>query len=192
MADPITLMAVGSMAATAAGAGISAYGASKSGQAQAGMYQYQAGVAQLNSQIALQNRDLALATGQTEAQRYGMAAAQRLGSIKAGGGASGIDVGSGSKADVTQSQQYVTGIDQATLYNNAARKAYGYEVESVMGTAQAGMYGQASSDAADAGNIKALASLVSGAGSVASKWTQGTSGGLFGGKTSAPDAYGGE
>jgi uncharacterized membrane protein YgcG len=177
----VSIAAVVSAGAAAAGAGISAYGAVQSADAQSKQYQYKAGVATLNSQIALQNRDLALASGQTEEQQYGMQAAQRMGAIRAGAGASGIDVGSGSKAAVQSSQQYVTGIDQTTIYNNAARKAYGYEVESAEDIAEVGADTAAASNAKQAGDISAAASLVSGAGSVASKWTQGSSGGLFGG-----------
>lgn len=164
----------------AAGSILSAFGAVSSANAQAGMYNYQAGVSQLNSQIALQNRDLSLAAGQTQEQQYGMQARARLGEIRAGAGASGIDVGSGSKAAVQTGQQVVTGIDQATIYNNAARKAYGYEVESATDVAQAGAYTAAATNAKAAGGINALASLVTGAGSVASKWTQGTSSGMYG------------
>lgn len=189
MADPVTLSAIG-IGASVAGSGISAFGTLKGGEAQSGMYKYQAGVAQLNSQIALQNRDQAIATGQTEEKKYGLAAADRLAQIRAGSGASGIDVGTGSKAQVQDSQQVVTKIDEATIANNAARKAYGFSVESATDLAQAGAYDKAASDALEGGEIKALASLVSGVGSVASKWTQGSAGGLFGGsKSGGTDQY---
>lgn len=183
MADPVSLSMVG-MAASGGGSILSAFGAQQSGQAQSQMYQYQAGIAQLNSKIALQNRDYALGVGEQEAQKYGMGAAQRQGTIRAGAGASGIDVGSGSKADVQSSQQLVTGIDMATIRNNAARKAYGYTVEATQDTAQAGLYNKAASDASSAGNIKALGSLLSGSASVSDKWLQGSSSGLFGSSTS--------
>jgi hypothetical protein len=136
------------------------------------MYQYQAGVAETNQKIALQNRDYALNAGETEAVRYGMGAAQRGAQIKTGMSASGMDIGSGSKADVQSSQQVVSGMDLGQIRNNAARKAYGYEVEAAQNTAQAGLYTRAASDAESAGGIKALGSLVSGAGSVADKWLQ--------------------
>src|ERR1700690_1054133 len=160
------------IAAAAGGSLLSAFGAQQSGQAQAGMYDYQAGVANLNSQLALQNRDYTLATGELSAERYGMGAAQRMGAIKAGEGASGIDVGSGSKAAVQDSQQIVSGIDLTQIRNNSARTAYGFDVASTEDIAQAGADTSAASNSIAAGNLKALGSLVSGAGSVASKWTQ--------------------
>lgn len=174
MADPISLAGVGA-AASGGGSLISAFGALSGGAAQSKQLQYQAGVADLNKQIALQNADYALATGETDAKRYGMQAAQRMGAIRAGIGASGIDIGSGSKAAVQDSQQAVAGIDLAQIRNNAARKAYGFDVEATQDTAQAGLLRSAASDAQSAGEIKALGSLVSGAGSVASKWYQGNS-----------------
>ena len=170
MAAPLALTAVGSL--------IGAGGSLFSGGAQSQMYGYQAGVANLNKQIALQNADYALGVGETQARNYGMQASQRMGSIRAGEGASNIDIGSGSKADVQTSQQLVSSIDMAQIRDNAARKAYGYETEAVQDTAQAQLDTMAASTSATAGGIKALGSLVSGAGSVADKWLQGQSVGL--------------
>lgn len=179
MADPLTLGSAGT-GASGAGSIINAFGALQSGSSSSLMYGYQAGVARLNQQIALQNRDYALATGETEASRYGMKARQDLGNIRAAAGASGLDIGSGSKAMVQDSQQFVTGIDLAQIRNNAARKAYGYTVEADADSRQATMLDRASSDASKAGGIKALSSLISGTTSVADKWLQGTSTGVFG------------
>lgn len=180
MADPITLGTIGTLA-TAGGAGTSAFGALMGGKSQSQAYQYQAGVANLNQQIALQNRDYTLAVGDTEASRYGMQARQRMGAIRAGEGASGIDIGSGSKAAVQDSQQLVAGLDLTTIRNNTARKAYGFDVQASEDAAQSGLYSKAASDAETSGIIKAAGSLVSGTASVADKWLQGNSTGLFGG-----------
>lgn len=178
MADPITLGGL-SMAASGGGSLLSAFGALSGGQAQSQQYAYQAGMSQLKQKIDLQNRDYAYATGETQAQTYGMQARERLGAIKAGIGASGIDIGSGSKAAVQEGQQTVTGIDLTQIRNNAARKAYGFDVEASSDAAQANLYSAASKNALTAGGIKALGSLVSGTASVADKWLQGTSTGLI-------------
>ena len=166
--------------ATAIGSLVSGVGSIFGGQAQGQMYGYQAGIANLNKQIALQNADYSRAVGEVQAQNYGRGAAQRMGSIRAGEGASGIDIGSGSKADVQTSQQLVSDIDLAQIRDNAARKAYGYETEAVQDTAQASLYSSAAKEAPIAGDIKALGSLVSGTASVADKWLQGTSTGTLG------------
>jgi hypothetical protein len=178
MADPFSLAAIG-MAGSAAGSGIGAIGSLMKGQSQSQMYGYQAGIAELNAKIALQNKDYAFATGETEAQKYGAAARYRMGAIRSGEGASGIDIGSGSKAKVQEGQQTVTNIDMAQIRNNAARKAYGFEVEATQDTAQAALYTKAGSDAKTGGEIGALGSLVSGTTSVADKWLQGQSKGLI-------------
>lgn len=191
MADPFTLVAV-STAATAGGSLLSAFGASRAGEAQSQMYQYQAGISQLKQKIDLQNRDYALAVGETEASRYGMQARQRMGAIRAGEGASGIDVGSGSKAEVQEGQQTVTDIDMAQIRNNAARRAYGFEVEATSDAAEAGLYTRAASDASKAGKIKALGSLISGTASVADKWLQGSSTGLFGSSSGGDAGFAGD
>lgn len=174
------------LGASVAGSAISAFGALAGGQAQSRQLQYQAGVADLNSKIALQNKDFATATGEVTAQRYGMAAVQRAGAIRAGIGASGIDIGSGSKAQVQEGQQTIAGIDLAQIRNNTARKAYGFDVEATQDTAQAGLLRSAAGDAESAGEIKALGSLVSGAGSVADKWYQGNA--AFGSSKSGSNA----
>ena len=51
-------------------------------------------------------------------------------------------------------------------------KAYGYTVEAAQDTAQAGLYQTAATDVKQASNIKAMGSLISGAGGVADKWLQ--------------------
>lgn len=181
MADPATL-AIGSMALSAGGAGISAFGASSKGKAAQQMYNYQAGVADFRRKIALQNRDYSLQVGEDQAAHYGIKAAAREGTTRAVSGASGIDVGSGSKAAVIKSEQKVAAMDMATIRNNAARRAYGYEVEATGEAAQSQMYKVAGSQAKKAAGFDVASSLISGATSVASKWYQGSSAGIFGGK----------
>jgi len=74
MADPISLsaLAIGGMAASAAGGVVSALGQVMGGQSQGNMYTYQAGVAQMNTQIAKQNADYARVAGEVSAQESGM------------------------------------------------------------------------------------------------------------------------
>ena len=154
------------------GAVTNAYGTYESGQAQSKMYGYQAGLAQYNAQIDKQNADYAMAAGEQSAAKYGMGARFQAGKIVAAQSASGIAIGGGSAADVVAGQKTVTDIDMATIRNNAARTAYGYETKAVSDTAQAGIYSAASANASAAGKIGAIGSLISGAGSVATKWSQ--------------------
>src|ERR1700689_761919 len=120
--DPVSLTAI-SLAASAAGGGVSAFGALEQGKSQGAIYNYQAGVANLNSQIAKQNADYAVASGEVQAQESGMRTRQQVGGIIAQQGAGGLAIGGGSNARVVSSQQQVGQEDQALIRSNAARAA---------------------------------------------------------------------
>lgn len=175
MADPFTWAAIG---LTVAGGAVTAYGQYSSGQAQDKAYQYKAGVAQLNQQVAKQNADYYRKAGEVEAEKSGFASRWREGNIKAGQGASNIDVNSGTSSMVQDSQKEIGRWDQATIRSNAARRAYGAEVEGINYSAQANIDRMAGANAARAGGISAVGTLLGTAGSVAGKWTQAS--GAFG------------
>ncbi len=179
MTDPATIGAIG-IAGAAGGSLLSASGNLQKGESQSRMYTYQAGIADLNRRIALSNRDYAIYSGGEEAKRFGMKSAQVAGSIKAKQSASGIDVRSGSSVDVQQSQKAVSDLDMATIRNNAARKAYGFQVEADTDVLQTAAYTSAAADSLKAGNIAAAGSLISGASSVSDKWLAGNKAGLWG------------
>lgn len=201
MADPISWTAIG---ATALGAGegaaatgtlasigtgasilggiTSAVGKIFGGESQSSMYKYQAGVARINQQINLQNADYSRHVGEVEAQRLGMKTRQEIGTTKVVQSGRGLDVNSGSAADVRGSQQALGQHDEDTVRANAMRKAYGYDVEASKNAAQAGMYDKASSNAKTAGYIEAGASLLSTAASVSDKWLKASQVGVYGGQ----------
>jgi hypothetical protein len=181
-----------SIGLTIAGTGLNVFGALSEGKSKSSMYNYQAGVAELNARIAKQNRDYALSKGEFEAGRYGLKARQTFGAIRTGQAASGFRLDSGSNKDVAESAHELAKIDLATIRSNAAREAYGYEVEAASQQNQASLYKMAAADAKKGSAFKAVASLISGATSVASKWTQGTTAGLFQTSTSYnnPTKYG--
>ncbi len=171
MADPVTLAGV-SLAGSAGGGILGAFGAQQSGAAARQMYQYQSGIAMMNRQINLQNADWAIASGESQAVNAGMKARAIGGQIRAAQGASGIDVGSGSSEDVRAGQKLVSDIDVSNIRTNAARVAYGFQTKAATDEAQANLYQMAGTNAEEAGRIKALGSLVSGAASVSDKWLQ--------------------
>jgi hypothetical protein len=145
------------------------------------MYGYQAQVARINAQIDKQNADYARHVGEQNAQIAGLKGAQQFGQIRAAEGASGLDVNSGSSADVQASQRKITQMDINTIRSNAAKTAYDYEVKSVNDLNQAGLYDAAASNAEAAGNINVAASLIGAAGTVATRWQAGAQSGLFSG-----------
>lgn len=166
-----------SLASTAFGA----LGAANSGAQQAAMANYQAGIAQQNSQIAQQNARQAIAAGGIQASNAGLAGAQQLGKIRTAEGASNLDVNSGSNVNVQKSQAEITKLNQLTIQNNAARAAYGYQVQATGDQAQAGLFGAQASAAQQAGKIGVFSSLLGGASSLTGNLMGMQQKGIFGG-----------
>jgi hypothetical protein len=183
---------VGTLVGGAIGAGVGAFGAYESGQAQKKAYTYQAGVAQINKQIADQNARYAIETGESRAQIAGMQTRAQIGETKAIQGASGLAVNKGSTVDVRASEANIGEENEMTIRSNAAREAYGYKVQGVADTAQATLDTAAAKTSSQAGTIGAVSSLLGGATSVSSRWTQFAQQGVFGGgsgNATAPWSY---
>lgn len=144
----------------------------EAGYAQSQMYQYQSGVAQINKEISKQNADWAYAVGERQAVQYGITAAQRMGAIKAGQSASGVDVNSGSAVDVRKSQKFIDDLSMGEIRTNAAKTAYDYQVQATSFDNQAKLYNMAAKNSAKAGEIAQMATFIGSASSVASKWSQ--------------------
>lgn len=174
MADPFTL----SMAATAGGSILEGIGGSSAASSKAASYRYQAGISRINSEIATKNAALARDQGEAEALRYGMKSAVQKGQIVASQAASGFDVGSGSAVDVQKGQELVGRIDQNQIRANAAQKAYSFETEAWKYGLEAENAEIAARNAKKEGKLALLKSLVGGAASVSSKWSQASSLGI--------------
>lgn len=179
MGDPTQIGQIG-LGATGAGSILSAGGALSSGIASSNMYQYQAGIAKLNQQIDAQNEEFARQTGEAQAQQFGIRAGQQMGQIKASQASAGFDVRSGSDAQVRASQRTLNSLDTDIIRSNAAKTAYGYQLQGTIAGAQASMYSSAASNALAAGVIGAGSSILGGVGSVSSMWLKGQQTGLFG------------
>lgn len=173
-------MAGTSMALSASGGILGAFGANASGKAQAAQATYQSGLASINQKIAKQNADYARAAGEAEAQQSGMKTRAIIGRTRAIQGASGLDVNRGSALKVRESQADLGAQDAATIRHNAARKAYGYEVEALNKGAQADIYGMAAKNAKTASKYAVASSIIGGASSVADKWSKASQYGIFG------------
>lgn len=159
-----------SMGMTAVGGIMNYMGAKAQGQAQANMYQYQAAVAQQNAVIAQRNEQTALGVGEEKAMIEGQQGRQRMGAVRAGQAASGVDIGSGSALDVQAGQAYADRKTQEITRDTAGRQATDYATQAYGDLAQAGLDEQAAKTSIQAGDIKAMGSLIGGAGSVADKW----------------------
>lgn len=184
MAVATTTLAIAAIAATALAAGVSAYGASQQADAQAKAAQYQAAVAQNNQVIANQNAaaaqqqaTAATQAGEQAAQTRQLQAAAQVSKIRAGAGAEGIDPNTGSAVALQSDAEKLGTLDALTIRNNAARTAYGYNVQAVGDIATGNNFSSQSTldqmtaaNANSAGFINASSSLIGGASSVSDKW----------------------
>lgn len=184
MADPITLSTL-SMASSAGGGILSAFGGIAEGKSQRQMYDYQAAVSRINADIDRQNAEWEINKGDIEGQQFGLKAGQQFGQIRTAQAASGLDVNTGSAKDVQDSQRKLTYMDEATIRSNAAKTAYDYTARAATDENQAKIYQTAGANAERAGYLKAASSIIGTAGSVSSKWLQGSQAGI-GGSTSGP------
>lgn len=166
MADPITMLTVGSAIAGVAGAGVSAAGQYGGMQAQSANAAYQAQVAANNAKIALANQGMDIASGEVDAGNQGLKTRAVVGATKAGQAASGVDVNSGSSVAVRQGESELGNLDALTIRSNAAKKGYADLVQSTSSIAESKLLGSESSQAADAAPWAATGSLLSGASSV--------------------------
>jgi hypothetical protein len=188
MSNPTQIGQLG-MGATAGGSILSAFGSLSSGFANKDMYDYQAGIAKLNQQIDLQNAEFARQTGEQQATQFGLKAGAQMGQIKAAQASSGLDVRSGSAAQVQASQRTLNTLDTNVIRSNAAKTAYNYTEQATVAGAQANLYTMAGTDSLIAGAIGAGSSIIGGAASVSSEWLQGAKVGLWGaGGGSSSDA----
>lgn len=186
MADPLTWAAIGTATSIAGGA-VATGGALAKGAADRNQYQYQAGVALLNQNIAKQNAAYSRDVGENAAFISGRKTQATIGQQRATQAAGGLDVNSGTNLDIRKSTAEVGAIDEATIRQNYAKKAYGFDVEAATKGAEATGDVIAGDQAGKAGNINAASSILGTAASVSSKWLQGSS--VFGGANSGITTY---
>ena len=185
MAMMAPVMAGVSLGTSLLGGIIGAKGAEQKADAQTAMYGYKAAVAQANQKIAMQNAQQAIQEGGVAGQFVGLRGRQELGQITAAQGASGIQLGSGSAARVRAGQ--IAGIQtgEATTAYDAARKAYGYQVQGMNFAGEAGLDIAGGQFAQQAKGLD-VASILGGAtSSVADKWMQYSKAGVFSGSGSS-------
>lgn len=109
-----------------AGGIMSTVGAYSSSQMSAEAYSAQAAVARNNAQIAQQAAQDAIARGEIAEGNQRIQTAQLKSSQRARMAANGIDINTGSAADVQKSTDFLGNLDAMTIRENAAREAAGY------------------------------------------------------------------
>jgi hypothetical protein len=170
-----------------AGAGVSALGAIGQGEANSKMAAYQAQVSANNAITAEQNANYATAAGEQRATLQGLKERQQSQAVTAGLSASGIDVNTGSPAQVRESQAELGQEDVETVRQQAALTAYGYRTQATGFTAQQQLQQSEASYAPIAGFTTAAGDLLTGA----AKFGPGSPGATGGTDTGDQDFSGG-
>ena len=85
--------------------------------------------------------------------------------------ANGMDINTGSPAAVRSSEAATTQLDVENTAQKAALDVYGFRTQATNFGAQSGLFQQEASQAPIAGGLAAGTTLLSGVGSLASKWS---------------------
>lgn len=165
--DPVSLAVVG-----AAGVGLNAFGSYESGMSSSAAASYQAQIAANNAITANQNAKWDIQAGDIAATNEELKTRAQIGTAKANQGASGIDVNTGSSADVREGMTETGTANALTVRSNAAKQAYGAQVEAVSDTAQSKLDTMQAEQAQEAGEIGGLGSLLSGAATVGANYNK--------------------
>lgn len=137
--------------------------------AQARSAEYGAAVARNNQILAAQYAQAEKDKGQVLEDVKRQETAQRISGIRAAGGASGLDVNSGTSLDLQSDTARLGEFDALTIRDNAARAAYGYQVKGVDYANEATLDMMRASDAKAAGTLAAWSSVIGTASKYASR-----------------------
>lgn len=182
MADPFSAstLAIASLVTTAISGTVGAVSAISSASAQADSARYQAAVARNNQTIATQNAQQAAQAGAVAGQARDLRTRATLGAIQAAQSASGIDTGTGTNKEVSDSAVELGRLDTSTIISNAMQTSRAYTAQGANFGAQSELDQATARNATTAGVVGAGTSLLGGASSFADKWlryqTQGVSG----------------
>lgn len=136
MCEPTTI-------AYAVAAVVGAYGAYSSSQATKAQNQYMEDVERNNATIAGYQREDAIMRGGEEANRIQREAERMRGAQVVRLASNGLDISSGTPLAMIEDSVFFGQQDAATARNNAAREAWGYEVQGQNAMSSAGMYSNA-------------------------------------------------
>lgn len=174
-----TQLATASLITQIGGAATSAIGARSSASAQRTALKSQAAVADINARIAELGAQSALQQGQRQVGALTHRAGQIKSSQRAAMAANGIDLSTGTAAEIQTSTDIMKDIDVATLTLNALRTAWGYRTQATNDQNEA-MVKRSTAKSINPGQA-AFTSLLGSAGSVASSWHALNKSGAIGG-----------
>lgn len=141
-------------------------GSISGGNSQKALAEYEAQVAHNNAEIASKNEAKAYKAGAMEAQQQRTKMATLLGSQRAGYGASGVDVNTGSAREVQRSSQSLGYQDLLTIRENTRARANAFRQQGTDYLNRANMALMGGSNAQMAGMMGAGTSFLDGASSM--------------------------
>ena len=166
----IETLAIASLVAGAASAGVGAVGASQTADANAASYNYKSVVASNNAIIAKRNADAATAAGGVAAQTNDLKTKNMTATQLVTQASNGLDVGSGTNVNVRDSAANLGHLDTLTILNNVAKNAAGFKAQGMNFEAESALDIASGKNAKTTGDINVATSLLSGASSISSKW----------------------
>lgn len=132
--------------------------------------QFNAKVASNNAILARQQAGQARDIGKVNLAQQQLEARQLIGLQRATLAGSGVLTGVGSARDIETGTRAQAGVDAATIRSNTAREALGFLTQGANFDAQGGLILAEGSNRASAINSESFSTLLTGAGSVATKW----------------------
>lgn len=169
MGDPVTLATIATVASVASGA-VGAVGAIQQGRAAKAQADYQAKVAENNRVLAERAAKQSEEAGELASHAARQRARQLIGRQRAIIAAGGGDVGVGSALDITGDTAAFGELDALTIRTNASRDADSFRAQGANFTAEADLARSRGSSALSSSYLEAGGTILSTAGSVASKW----------------------
>ena len=154
----------------AVSAAISAAGAIQAGKAAKDEAAYRSGVAQNNKILAMRSADEARKKGELEANMKRQESLQLQGRQRALLAGGGVQVDVGSAGELVQDTAATGELDALTIRSNAEREALGFEAQGSNFEASSRLATMQGKNAQTASYFQAGSSLLSGFGSVSSKW----------------------
>ena len=167
MCNPLAMVSV---AFSAMGAISQASGQRAQGQAQQQTYNYKAQVNDNNKQVSEWKAQDAVDRGYVREQQHRIKVSNLKGRQRAGLASMGVEVDTGSALDTLEDTAELGELDALTIRSNAERESYDRKVDAMNDSAQGDVNRMSGENALTAGNMGAKTSLLSGIGSVASKW----------------------
>ncbi|SAL47488.1 hypothetical protein AWB74_02137 [Caballeronia arvi] len=157
-----------SLALGAAGAGMKLFSALSSAGAQRTADNAQADAMATNALIAERAAASAVTSGEAQASDVAIKGAQTIATQRAALAANGVDINSGTAANLQKSTKWVTDQNIDTITANAARAAMGYTTQSENYANNSGVYRAAANSVSP--TTAGATSLLTSATSIASDW----------------------